>query len=311
MMDRSTFLRLMAAGLVAGPACLQAAPLRSVGETKKLVLIAGRPSHPRMMHEFRAGTMLLEKRLQQVPGLTVERHEQGWVKDESTLEDAAAIVIFSDGGGGHPAIQEQRLELLERLIAKGVGFGCMHFGVEVPANRGGEQFRRWIGGHYEHEWSCNPIWDAKFTQFPNHPISHGVQPFEIKDEWYFNMRFADRFSGDGPALVDGVEFTPILVAQPSDQVRNGPYVYPAGPYPHIQEAAGRKEALLWAVDRPDGGRGFGFTGGHFHANWQQEDFRKVILNSLCWVTGLDVPETGIESAAVSDTEIVENLDKKS
>ena len=181
MMDRSTFLRLMAAGLVTGPACLQAAPLRAPTEKKKLVLIAGRPSHPPMMHEFRAGSILLEKRLQEIPGLTVERHEQGWVKDESTWADAAAIVIFSDGGGGHPAIQDKRLELLERLIAQGVGFGCMHFGVEVPADRGGEQFRRWIGGHYEHLYSINPMWSPKFTTFPDHPVSRGVKPFSTRD----------------------------------------------------------------------------------------------------------------------------------
>ena len=52
---------------------------------RKLVLIAGKPSHPSGMHEFRAGTMLLEKCLAGVQGLVVERHEMGWVKDEATL----------------------------------------------------------------------------------------------------------------------------------------------------------------------------------------------------------------------------------
>ncbi len=35
---------------------------------------------------------------------------------------------------------------------------------------------------------------------------------------------------------------------------------------------------MWAVERPNGGRGFGFTGGHFHDNWGNADFRKTILN---------------------------------
>jgi type 1 glutamine amidotransferase len=97
---------------------------------------------------------------------------------------------------------------------------------------------------------------------------------------------------------------------PPDATRDGPYVYPKGPYPHIQAATGRKEAVMWAVERPDGGRGFGFTGGHFHRNWQQEDFRKVILNALLWTAQVDVPADGVASAAVSEEEILQNLDPK-
>lgn len=307
-MLRSTFVRLMLSSIAAAPAALQAAS--SHAAPRKLVLIAGKPSHPPMMHEFRAGTILLEKRLQHVTDLKVERHEMGWVKDEATFADAAAVVIFSDGGAGHPAIQENRLQLFEKLVARGVGFGCMHFGVEVPKDRGAAEFQRWIGGCYEHQWSCNPIWDAKFESFPDHPISRGVKPFEIRDEWYFNMRFATGFDQAEPTQIDGVQFTPVLTAVPSEATRNGPYVYPKGPYPHIQQAVGRRESLLWAVERPNGGKGFGFTGGHFHTNWQNDQFRRTILNALCWISGVSVPDQGIDSASVSDSEILENLDPK-
>ena len=37
----------------------------SAAEQRKLVIIAGKPSHPPGMHEFRAGSLLLEKCLQQ------------------------------------------------------------------------------------------------------------------------------------------------------------------------------------------------------------------------------------------------------
>jgi len=306
-MNRSTFLRLaLATSTTAG--------MSSAAETKrprKLVLIAGKPSHPSMMHEFRAGTILLEKRLQNIPGLTVDRHEEGWVTDEKTFGDADAIVCFSDGNGRHPALEKKgRLELIEKLVARGVGFGCMHFGVEVPANVAGDQFRSWIGGCYENKFSCNPIWRAAIDTLPEHPITRGVKPFKILDEWYFNMRFAEGFDAAGPKEIDGVKFTPILVARPSDETRDGPYVHPKGPYPHIQEAKGNKEALMWSVERPDGGRGFGFTGGHFHKNWQDDEFRKTILNALCWITKTEVPRGGINSASVSDEEIVKNLDPK-
>ena len=32
-----------------------------------------------------------------------------------------------------------------------------------------------------------------------------------------------------------------------------------------------------------GGRGFGYTGGHFHANWQDDSARRLVLNAIEWV----------------------------
>ena len=74
--------------------------------------------------------------------------------------------------------------------------------------------------------------------------------------------------------------------------RDGPYVYPKGPYAHIQEAKGQPEAMMWAVERPDGGRGVGFTGGHFHKNWLDDNFRKVVLNAAVWICKVEVPGRG-------------------
>jgi hypothetical protein len=68
--------------------------------------------------------------------------------------------------------------------------------------------------------------------------------------------------------------------------------------------------MMWAVERPDGGRGFGFTGGHFHLNWQNEDQRRLMLNALVWLAKLEVPAGGINSAPVDDLEIMQNLDEK-
>jgi hypothetical protein len=67
--------------------------------------------------------------------------------------------------------------------------------------------------------------------------------------------------------------------------------------------------MMWAIERADGGRGFGFTGGHFHANWGNDNVRKAVLNALVWVTKLEVPANGIESK-VSDEELTANLDPK-
>ena len=271
----------------------------AIGKDRKLVIIAGKMSHPPLMHEFRAGSLILEKCLREVPGLTVEVHTNGWVANEATLEDADGIFIYSDGKVKHPAVQGDHLKRLSRLIGKGVGFGCAHYGVEVVPKQAGKEFKAWIGGHYEHEFSVNPIWEPDYQTFPHHPITRGVKPFKVSDEWYFNMRFRPGMKG----------VTPILVAQPSDDVRDGPYVYPKGPYPHIEAASGRDEVMMWAVERADGGRGFGFTGGHFHLNWGDENFRKVVLNALLWISKVEVPNKGVQSS-VQESELYENLDPK-
>ena len=276
---------------------------------RKLVMIAGPVSHPPLMHEFRAGSMLLQKRLDGIPGLKTVLVTNGWptkvvdgkrVDDNAVFEGADAVFIYSDGGGNHLAVRPERLEVLRELMKKGVSLGCAHYAVEVLPDKGGAEWKDWIGGHYENAFSCNPIWDADYKTLPVHPITRGVKPFKTNDEWYFNMRFRDGKAG----------VKDILVATPSDAVRDGPYVHPKGPYPHIQAAKGRPETMMWAVERPDGGRGFGFTGGHFHRNWQNDDQRRLILNALVWLAKLEVPAGGVNSAPVSDVEIMQNLDEK-
>ncbi len=266
---------------------------------KKILLIAGRPSHGPGDHEFRAGCLLLKKCLDGVPGIKAEVHEMGWPKDDKAFEGADAILIYADGGGGHPAIKPERLKLINELVKKGVGIGCAHYGVEVPKGEPGAALQEWIGGHYEHAFSVNPMWSPEFKEFPNHPVANGVKPFSVLDEWYFNMRFRDGMKG----------VTPILVAKPSDAVRGGPYVFPRGPYPHIQEAKGRDETMMWMATRPEGGRGFGFTGGHKHVNWGNDNFRKVVLNALLWIAKADVPKEGVASTLTAD-DLKTNLDPK-
>ena len=267
---------------------------------KKILLVAGRPSHGPGDHEFRAGSLLLQKCLNNLNGIKAEMHDFGWPKDDSAFDGADAGLIYADGGGGHPAIQKKRAKLIDGLAKHGVGIGCAHYGVEVPRGDPGKYMQDWIGGYYEHAISVNPIWAPDFKKFPNHPITRGVKPFKVVDEWYFNMRFRK----------DGVgKITPLLTAIPSDKVRNGPYVWPKGPYKHVQADKGRPETMMWAYERKDGGRGFGFTGGHKHVNWGNDNYRKAVLNGLLWIAKAKVPKNGIKSS-VSAEELKQNLDPK-
>jgi type 1 glutamine amidotransferase len=265
----------------------------------KLVLIAGRPSHGPGDHEFNAGILLLEKCLKEVPGVQPVVVKGGWPEDESVLQNAKSVVFFMDGGGGHPMIQRDRLDTMQKLMDQGVGLVCLHYAVEVPKGKPGDKFLEWLGGYYETGYSTNPHWEADIKSLPDHPITRGVNPFLIRDEWYFNIRFRPEMKG----------VVPILNAKPDDKTREGVTASPRGPYKHILEAKGRDEVLGWAVDRPDGGRGFGFTGGHTHRNWGNPDFRKLVLNAILWTAKLDVPARGVQ-CDVSDEDLKKNLDPK-
>jgi type 1 glutamine amidotransferase len=290
------------AGAAAGgdAAVAQTQALRQTDTSpRRLVMIAGRPSHGPGQHEHNAGVALLQRCLQNVPGIQAVAHFGGWPSDPNALDGADAILIYADGGGGHPAIQEDRLQQLGRHMDRGVGLAALHYAVEVPVETGGQEFTRWLGGHYETNYSVNPIWVAQYEGFPVHPITRGVQPFSTRDEWYFSIRFRPGMEG----------VTPILQARPSDETRDGPYVSPRGPYPHIQAAKGQVETMAWAVERPDGGRGFGYTGGHFHENWGNSEARKLVLNALVWVSGAEVPPGGV-SCTVTPEDLQRNLDPK-
>ena len=267
---------------------------------RKLVMIAGTRSHGPLAHEFNAGVLLLAKCLKDTPGLDVVVNLNGWPKDESIFNGADAVFIYSDGGGGHPAIQGDRLKTLDGLMKKGVGLGLAHYAVEVPADKGGQEFLKWTGGYFETHWSVNPHWTAEFKTFPVHPTTRGVKPFAANDEWYFHMRFPEGMKGT----------TPILSAiAPDSTMSRGD-----GPHsgnPAVREAVKNRlpQHVAWSTERADGGRGFGFTGGHNHLNWGNDDLRKLVLNSLLWVSKVEVPANGVASK-VSQDDLMANLDPK-
>jgi len=255
---------------------------------KKIVFIAGGPSHYYGAHEFRSGCNLLAKLLNE-SGLPVKAQVcyPGWPKDAAILQDADAIVVYADGGAGNLLIPH--LKELDALAQKGVGIGMMHYVVECPKGEASARFLEWTGGFYETLHSCNPMWSPEFKSFPESPVTRGIKPFGTTDEWYMCLNFAET-----PAKP-----TPILSAIPSDAVRNGPYVHPKGPYKHVQDAHGQAETLMWVLERPDGGRGFGFTGGHTHWNWGHPMQRTVILNAIVWLAKLEVPAGGVPSPKLS------------
>jgi type 1 glutamine amidotransferase len=273
-------------------------------KTKKVVFVAGKPSHGYGSHEHNAGCMLLAKSLEQAAsetGLAVLTtvYKNGWPADPTALDNADTVVVYCDGGGRH--YLHKNGEAFEDIMRRGVGLACIHYGVEVPKGMSGQRFLNWIGGYFETDWSVNPHWLAKFESFPEHPTTNGVNPFEIQDEWYYHMRFSPEMT----------RVTPLLTAMPPNETLSRKDGAHSG-NPAVRKAVLKNKQpqhVAWAFERGDGrGRGFGFTGGHFHNNWKNDDFRKLVLNSIVWTAHGEIPDSGIESTTPTESDLEANQD---
>jgi type 1 glutamine amidotransferase len=229
------------------------------------------------------------KLLKETPGVFPVMARNGWPKDPKTFEGAKSVVFYMDGGGGHPIIQKDHRDVVQKLMDDKVGFVNLHYAVEYPKSQS-DHILAWLGGYYETNFSTNPHWKADFKSMPEHPITHGVKPFAIQDEWYFNIRFAP----------ESKNVVPILKAVPPEDKRGTAAA---------KEHPGRSEIVAWAFERDKGGRSFGFTGGHFHRNWGDENFRRLVTNAILWTANVEIPKDGAK-VDLDPAELNKNLDRK-
>ena len=261
----------------------------------RIVFLAGSRSHGPGEHEFYAGCQILAKALNEQSGLDVKAEViKGWPEDAAVLDGAKAIVIYADG----TSVVGKGWEKMDALAKQGKGIMFMHYAVHPGAPEGEKYYRPWIGGAFETGWSVNPHWVADLQALPNHAVSRGISgPVEAYDEFYYHMRFR-------PARGEVLD---LVTATPTRE-RVKKYINLWNEYGVAE--LGKPQSLMWGVERPDGGRGVGFTGGHYHRNWAVDGFRKLALNAIVWTAGLEVPKDGVVSKAVSEDELNANLDDK-
>jgi type 1 glutamine amidotransferase len=253
---------------------------------KKIVFLPGPldAGHPRGSHEYEKTARLFKECLDRsalAKELRTELHPRGWPDDPRTLDDADTIVLISNGADrkaeDHPILVGERLKTLAKQMKRGCGLVAIHWTVFVPEKNGGEQFLDWIGGYFDYErgkpqngraW-YSKIQTVETSALPatlTHPVARGLKPFEVREEFYYNIRFR-------PA---DPRFVPILNTRIPGEAD--------------------LQTVAWAVQRDDGGRGFGFTGGHFFDNWKQDEYRRMALNAIVWTAHGEVPKAGIDSA---------------
>jgi type 1 glutamine amidotransferase len=94
-----------------------------------------------------------------------------------------------------------------------------------------------------------------------HPITTGIKDFHVRDEFYYRLKFVKAGKGIQPLLRATID--------------------------------GRAETVAWCWERPAGGRAFGFSGLHFHDNWRQQAYRRLVAQGVLWTLKKPIPKSGL------------------
>jgi type 1 glutamine amidotransferase len=253
---------------------------------RKVILISGPldASHPRGTHEYEKSVQLLQQCLDSAPelkGLKTETHTNGWPRNPATLNDADTLVLITSGSDrkaeDHPLLVGDHADVMARQMQRGCGLVMIHWTTFAPTGAVGDKVLEWTGGYFDYQSGTDhpQHWLSRIQHVtttarpgtPDHPICRGLEPFQVRDEFYYRIRFRE----NDPRLKPILRVT--MPGESADQI------------------------VAWAVERKDGGRGFGFTGGHYFENWQLENFRRMILNAIVWTARAEVPVGGVQSTA--------------
>jgi len=276
-------LRMFASAVVL---CLLLIPAMSGmaehAQGKHIVFLAGTKSHGPGDHEYEQACRLLARTLRaHNPSIKTTIVPYGWPDDPKLLDTADSIVVYSDGSDhnrlDHPLLHPGRMDVIQKQMQRGCGFVTLHYATFAPLGDDGDRYLDWVGGHFDYEsgpganhWaSAIDNWMAAVTlPAPTHPIVRGVRPYKVQEEFYTQIRF-----------------------RPQDKRR-------VDLLQTVRPQGGDAQTVGWAVNRPDGGRGFGYTGGHPIANYVDANIRKMLCNAILWTAKLVVPTGGVTTTNI-------------
>lgn len=235
----------------------------SAESPKRLLLVGQGPDgHPPATHEYVAGLKILKRCLQPVKGLEIAsvRADEPWKEGPELLERADGVVLFLCEGAKWMQQDAKRMKGLSSLAKRGGGIVALHWGVGTKDAKFIDGCLNLIGGCHGGPDRKYQVLETELTANPMHPICGGIDAFRIKDEFYYRLKFAR--SGT---------LQPILRAT----------------------IDGKEETVAWAWERPDGGRSFGFSGLHFHENWKQRAYRRLVAQGVLWTLKMPIPKAGL------------------
>ncbi|HUF62979.1 MAG TPA: family 16 glycoside hydrolase [Verrucomicrobiales bacterium] len=275
-------------------------------DSKHVLFLAGANSHGWGSHKHIAGSILLSEALPKgAPGVTTEMIRE-WPNAEQ-LAQADALVIYADGWRSHPA--NGHLEELKDFMDGGKGVVVLHWatGIEAAGSAAKEQgndphriaWRNLVGADFEAYYSISNFYTSDFQKPANHPVMNGVPPFTLYDECYYHLRECGVEEGKIERLLP--------LHPPASTIEEGLTPYRGNDFARESIEKEEEQFCAWAFERPDGGRAFGFTGGHFHWSWARDEARKMVMNGFVWTAGGEVPEEGIDTPRPAAAQMLENM----
>ncbi len=237
-----------------------AAPVKRV-----LLLAQGPDGHPVATHEYVAGLQILKCCLDRAPGVqaTLVKADEPWPAGPELIDQADGVVLYLSEGAKWFQQDLKRLAALQRLANRGGGCGVIHWGMGCKEARHIAAFVPIFGGcHGGPDRQYKVLTARPEVALPEHPINTRVVPAAIEEEFYYRLKFA------GPAE----SVRPLLRV----------------------DMDGAPQTVGWAWERPDGGRAFGFSGGHFHRNWGQPFYRRFVAQGVLWTLKLPIPPEGLD-----------------
>ena len=275
------------------------APKIEWGDTtgkKRILFIAGSTTHRHGIHEYKAGSLLLAKALNE-SGLPVvaKVHWFNWPEEQSCLEGVDTIIVYADAGGNYG----DKYAVLDEKYKQGTALMFMHYGVHPTVEVGEKYYNKWMGGYFADAFSVNPSWIADMVPKDGHPVARGLSgSIKAFDEFYWNLSF-DKSCKDCYPLATGTPTPENMVTYGSSKFWNK----------DAADKLGTAQSLIWCRDPENAPRGAGFVGGHFHRNWAIDDYRKLILNTIAWVSKVEVPKSGIISESITQEILNQNLNR--
>jgi hypothetical protein len=233
----------------------------------KILLIGKDLDHPRNTHTYLSDCELLAKCLRQTDDVEAVV-SNGWPRDPAVVQGVTALVLHTRLGGTVLFRGPQRRQV-EEMMKRGVGLTAIHWGTGAETPEGGPWLQA-LGGWFNAEtdgFSRYLIQTSPLRQVDRtHPVCRGWNDFDLHEEYYFKLCFLPEAQPVMATIIEGKD-------------------YPIG----------------WVYERPhsQGGRSFGFVGGHFHDNFGIPAFRQAVVNGVLWTAHLDIPVGGAPIAITS------------